>query len=243
MLIGDYDPRVQSAHCKRIAGFVPHEPLPLDERRFRSLHRLSSGAVERRPRRAQARTRVSCCERLEGMHEALSRIRLIGALVGVAASCSCSTGRSRVYAAQILRRRRSARASFDARAALRSADGFRVTARAFAGIRAAGAALRLRAVDRCVLVRVVRSLVVGSLRPHGVAGPLFFCSLLGIVVALDAELPGAIRISISASRARRSSDANSHAQRRLVPCIAATLATLAYVAGTQFAARFARWAR
>ena len=34
VLIGDYDPRVQSVHCKRIAGFVPHETVALDERDF-----------------------------------------------------------------------------------------------------------------------------------------------------------------------------------------------------------------
>src|SRR5580692_8339945 len=31
VLLDQYDPRVQSAHCKRIAAFVPHAPLPLEE--------------------------------------------------------------------------------------------------------------------------------------------------------------------------------------------------------------------
>ena len=34
VLIDEYDPRVQSVHCKRIARFVPHDPLPLDEPGF-----------------------------------------------------------------------------------------------------------------------------------------------------------------------------------------------------------------
>ena len=55
VLIGDYDPRVQSVHCKRLAGFVPHEPLQLDERRLSPLHRLSSGAVEYRRDRGAGR--------------------------------------------------------------------------------------------------------------------------------------------------------------------------------------------
>lgn len=34
VLIDEYDPRVQSVQCKRIAAFVPHEPLPLREPDF-----------------------------------------------------------------------------------------------------------------------------------------------------------------------------------------------------------------
>ncbi|HEX3670116.1 MAG TPA: hypothetical protein VHT92_00275, partial [Candidatus Cybelea sp.] len=34
VLIGDYDPRVQSVACKRIAALVPHEPFALDEDEF-----------------------------------------------------------------------------------------------------------------------------------------------------------------------------------------------------------------
>ena len=29
--VGEYDPRVQPVHCKRIAAFVPHDPLPLSQ--------------------------------------------------------------------------------------------------------------------------------------------------------------------------------------------------------------------
>ena len=31
VLIGEYDPRVQPVHCKRIAAYVPHDPLPFGE--------------------------------------------------------------------------------------------------------------------------------------------------------------------------------------------------------------------
>ena len=34
VLIGEFDPRVQSVNCKRITAFVPHEPLPLSEPDF-----------------------------------------------------------------------------------------------------------------------------------------------------------------------------------------------------------------
>jgi hypothetical protein len=79
VLIGDYDPRVQSVHCKRIAGFVPHEPLQLDERDFPRYiaYRAALWNIDATAAQADARR---LCERLEGMHEAFS-YPLIGALV------------------------------------------------------------------------------------------------------------------------------------------------------------------
>ncbi|HLY04003.1 MAG TPA: hypothetical protein VKR56_16075 [Candidatus Cybelea sp.] len=79
VLIGDYDPRVQSVHCKRIAGFVPHEPLQLDEGDFPRYiaYRAALWNVETTEALAYARL---LCERLEGMHEAFS-YPLIGALI------------------------------------------------------------------------------------------------------------------------------------------------------------------
>jgi hypothetical protein len=74
VFIGDYDPRLQSVHCKRIAGFVPHEPL--------QLARL-------------------LCERLEGMHEAFS-YPLIGALIATPQLIVLDRPQP-AYASQILR--------------------------------------------------------------------------------------------------------------------------------------------
>jgi ABC-type Na+ transport system ATPase subunit NatA len=34
VLLEEYDPRVQPVHCKRIAAFVPHDPLTLSAREF-----------------------------------------------------------------------------------------------------------------------------------------------------------------------------------------------------------------
>ena len=81
VLIGDYDPRVQSVHCKRIAGFVPHEPVALDDAAFGRYiaYRAALWNVDARWAQAQA---ASLRERLEGMHEAFA-YPLIGALIGM----------------------------------------------------------------------------------------------------------------------------------------------------------------
>ncbi|MGC9990859.1 MAG: hypothetical protein ABSD52_00505 [Candidatus Cybelea sp.] len=79
VLIGDYDPRVQSVHCKRLAGFVPHEPLQLDEGEFPRYIAYRAALWNIDATAAQADARL-LCERLEGMHEAFS-YPLIGALV------------------------------------------------------------------------------------------------------------------------------------------------------------------
>ncbi|HUA09290.1 MAG TPA: hypothetical protein VMA98_08455 [Candidatus Acidoferrales bacterium] len=69
--IGEYDPRVQPVHCKRIAAFVPHDPLPLshiDAARYVAYRAaLWDVGVE------TARARIaSLLARLEGVHEAFA---------------------------------------------------------------------------------------------------------------------------------------------------------------------------
>jgi hypothetical protein len=81
VLIGDYDPRVQSVHCKRIAGFVPHEPLALDDTAFGRYIAYRAALWNVEARRAQGHA-ASLRERLEGMHEAFA-YPLIGALIGM----------------------------------------------------------------------------------------------------------------------------------------------------------------
>ncbi|HYL27825.1 MAG TPA: hypothetical protein VEW74_08315 [Candidatus Nitrosotalea sp.] len=81
VLVGDYDPTVQSVACKRIAAFVPHEPFPLDEGEFARYieYRAALWNVER----GQARTRAALLrKRLTGMHEAFA-YPLIGALIAM----------------------------------------------------------------------------------------------------------------------------------------------------------------
>ncbi len=77
--IGEYDPRVQPVHCKRIAAFVPHDPLPLtqiDAERYIA-YRAALWDVEHR-RGACSRTGIAA--RLDGMHEAFA-YPVVGALV------------------------------------------------------------------------------------------------------------------------------------------------------------------
>jgi ABC-type multidrug transport system ATPase subunit len=71
VLIGEYDPRVQPVHCKRMTGFVPHDPLPLshiDADRFIA-YRAALWDIDRSRARAHARLLL---ERLEGVHEAFA---------------------------------------------------------------------------------------------------------------------------------------------------------------------------
>ena len=71
VLIGEYDPRVQPVHCKRIAGFVPHDPLPLTDdgaERFIA-YRAALWSIDAHAARERAR---SLLERLGGMHEAFA---------------------------------------------------------------------------------------------------------------------------------------------------------------------------
>lgn len=79
LLLGEYDPRIQPAHCKRIAGFVPHDALPAAdcdlERYF--AYRAALWSVD--PMRALAHARL-LLERLEDMHEAFA-FPLAGAVI------------------------------------------------------------------------------------------------------------------------------------------------------------------
>jgi hypothetical protein len=100
VLIGDYDPRVQSVHCKRLAGFVPHEPLELDERDFPRYIAYRAALWNIDATAAQECARL-LGERLEGMHEAFS-YPLIGALVASPQLIVLDRPQP-AYAAQILR--------------------------------------------------------------------------------------------------------------------------------------------
>jgi len=77
--IGEFDPRVQPVHCKRIAAFVSHDPLPLshiDAARYIA-YRAALWDIEP----AASRTRAQrLYERLEGMHEAFA-YPIVGALL------------------------------------------------------------------------------------------------------------------------------------------------------------------
>ena len=99
VLIGDYDPRVQPVHCKRIAAFVPHEPLALDEAEFERYleYRAALWGVD--PRRAAAEAAV-LQQRLAGVHEAFA-YPLIGALIAAPKLVVLDRPQP-AYAAQIL---------------------------------------------------------------------------------------------------------------------------------------------
>jgi ABC-type Na+ transport system ATPase subunit NatA len=80
VLIDQYDPRVQSAHCKRIAAFVPHAPLPLpDEAEFERYIAYRAALWDVDSMRAIAQAKL-LLERLDGVHEAFA-YPLAGALV------------------------------------------------------------------------------------------------------------------------------------------------------------------
>jgi hypothetical protein len=80
VLIGDYDPHVQSVACKRIAAFVPHEPFALTESDFRRYVEYRAELWKLEPDRAHAYA-MELRRQLAGMHEALA-YPLIGALIG-----------------------------------------------------------------------------------------------------------------------------------------------------------------
>lgn len=77
--IGDFDPRVQPVPCKRIAAFVPHDPLPLsqiDATRYVA-YRAALWDIDGSWARTRAR---QLHERLEGLHEAFV-YPIVGALL------------------------------------------------------------------------------------------------------------------------------------------------------------------
>jgi ABC-type multidrug transport system ATPase subunit len=80
VLIGDFDPHVQSVACKRISALVPHEPFTLDENEFARYvaYRAALWNVEL----THAWMQVELFQkRLTGMHEAFA-YPLIAALIG-----------------------------------------------------------------------------------------------------------------------------------------------------------------
>ena len=93
---------------------------------------------------------------------------------------------------------------------------------------------RLRAERRTIVYVAAAAAVVGFVAPHGLAGPVFFCSLLGIVVAL-VQSPGRFpHLDLSEQGAPLFGRQLARA-KALVPCVVAALATLAYVAAAGIA--------
>lgn len=81
VLVDQYDPRVQPAHCKRLTAFVPHAPLPLDDESEFLRHIVYRAALwDIDPMRAVAHAKL-VMERLAGVHEAFA-YPLAAALVG-----------------------------------------------------------------------------------------------------------------------------------------------------------------
>ena len=81
VLIGDYDPHVQSVACKRIAALVPHEPFALSAAEFARYIEYRVELWKLEPSGARARA-AELRRQLAGMHEALA-YPLIGALIGM----------------------------------------------------------------------------------------------------------------------------------------------------------------
>jgi ABC-type sulfate/molybdate transport systems ATPase subunit len=81
--IGEFDPRVQPVHCKRIAAYVPHAAMPLPEMDFERYiaYRAALWNVDGMRARTHAKLIL---ERLEGVHEAFA-FPLAGALITPAA--------------------------------------------------------------------------------------------------------------------------------------------------------------
>jgi hypothetical protein len=79
VLVDEFDPRVQSAHCKRIAAFVPHAALVIDESDFEWYITYRAALWNVDPLRALAHARL-VLERLEGVHEAFA-YPIAGALI------------------------------------------------------------------------------------------------------------------------------------------------------------------
>lgn len=80
ILIDDFDPHVQSAHCKRVAALVPHEPFSLDDGEFARYIAYRAALWNVEPVRAKERAQT-LRGRLAGVHEAFA-YPLIGALIG-----------------------------------------------------------------------------------------------------------------------------------------------------------------
>jgi len=77
--IGEFDPRVQPVHCKRIAAFVPHDPLPLSQIDADRYIAYRAALWDIDPVAARTRAR-KLHHALEGLHEAFA-YPIVGALL------------------------------------------------------------------------------------------------------------------------------------------------------------------
>jgi hypothetical protein len=98
-----------------------------------------------------------------------------------------------------------------------------MTPRAFAAI----VEMRLRCEVRGAVYACVAAAVVGLIQPHGLAGPVLFCSLLGIVIAL-VQGPGRFPHLDLCEQSAPLFGRELARAKALVPCIVATAAVVAY---------------
>ena len=90
-------------------------------------------------------------------------------------------------------------------------------------------AARLYEQRRIVLYACAAALVVGLLQPREAAGPVMFCSFVGILMAL-AQSPGRYPHLDRCEQSAPLFGRELARAKALVPCIGAALATLAYAA-------------
>ena len=107
-----------------------------------------------------------------------------------------------------------------------------MTGRAFAGMLQA----RLYVSRRLVAYSCGCAVLVALAAPAGVTAPLFLCSLLGIVIALD-QIPGRHRHLDRCEQSAPLFGRELARAKALVPCIAATLATLLFAGRSSRAVR------
>lgn len=69
--IGEYDARVQPAQCKRLAGYVPHDPLPLSQVDADRYLAYRAALWNLDPAAARERG-AELLQRLRGIHEAFA---------------------------------------------------------------------------------------------------------------------------------------------------------------------------
>jgi hypothetical protein len=100
-----------------------------------------------------------------------------------------------------------------------------MTPRAFTALVAA----RLYEQRRIVLYVCTAALVVGLLQPREAAGPVMFCSLLAILIAL-AQSPGRYPHLDRCEQSAPLFGRELARAKALVPCVAAALATVIYAA-------------
>lgn len=105
-----------------------------------------------------------------------------------------------------------------------------MTARAFRAI--VGARLVLE--RRTIVYACAAAAVVGFLQPRGLAGPLFFCSLIGITIAL-VQTPGRFPHLDVCEFAAPLFGRELGRAKALVPCLIAALATAAYCVAAEAA--------